>query len=142
MSRPIIAALRQQKQLRGNTFHVATELAHRLNPSGYGRVSYQFLAWKSHCCLRTAITQVKNLIAEGLFRKTVIRTREGYAWNLYQYCGPKPKTAFPPVTTHSGPAGAFAQKYTVMHNALSDNKLYGHRKVSQYHRVVSYCTLK
>ena len=31
-----------------------------------------------------------------------------------------------------GPAGAFAQEYTVMHNTLSDNKLYGHGKASQY----------
>jgi hypothetical protein len=27
-----------------------------------------------------------------------------------------------------GPAGAFAQEYTVMRNTLSDNKLYGHEK--------------
>ena len=31
-----------------------------------------------------------------------------------------------------GPAGAFAQAYTVMRNTLSDNKLYGHEKASQY----------
>ena len=31
-----------------------------------------------------------------------------------------------------GPAGAFAQEYTVMCNTLSDNKLYGHEKASQY----------
>ena len=31
-----------------------------------------------------------------------------------------------------GPAGAFAQEYTVMRNTLSDNKLYGHEKASQY----------
>jgi hypothetical protein len=30
-----------------------------------------------------------------------------------------------------GPAGAFAQEYTVMRNTLSDNKLYGHKKASQ-----------
>ena len=41
-----------------------------------------------------------------------------------------------------GPAGAFAQKYTVIPNSLSDNKLYGHRKVSYYHMVVSDCTVK
>jgi len=32
-----------------------------------------------------------------------------------------------------GPAGAFAQEYTVMRNTLSDNKLYSHEKTSQYH---------
>jgi hypothetical protein len=36
-------------------------------------------------------------------------------------------------STHAGPAGAFAQEYTVMRNTLSDNKLYGHEKASQYH---------
>jgi hypothetical protein len=53
-----------------------------MNRSGYGCVSYQFLAWKAHCCRRTAITQIANLIAQDHFRKTVIRTKEGYAWNL------------------------------------------------------------
>ena len=46
------------------------------------------------------------------------------------------------VSRHLGPAGAFAQKYTVIPNSLSDNKLYGHRKVSHYHMVVSDCTVK
>ena len=32
-----------------------------------------------------------------------------------------------------GPAGAFAQEYTVMRNTLSDHKLYRHEKASQYH---------
>jgi len=31
-----------------------------------------------------------------------------------------------------GPAGAFAQEHTVMRNTLSDNKLHGHEKASQY----------
>ena len=31
-----------------------------------------------------------------------------------------------------GPAGVFAQEYTVMRNPLSDNKLYGHEKAGQY----------
>ena len=96
----IIAALRHQPQLRGNTFLIAVELAHRLNGSGYGRVSYQFLAWKAHCCRRTAVTQIARLVALGLIRKTVLHTKEGYAWNLYQYRGPLGHTASPPVTTH------------------------------------------
>jgi hypothetical protein len=36
------------------------------------------------------------------------------------------------VFSQPGPAGAFAQEYTVMRNTLSDNKLYGHEKASQY----------
>lgn len=101
MAAHIIAALRTQVQLHGNSFLVATELAHRLNSSGYGRVAYQFLAWKAHCSRRTAIRQIDRLIDQyHLFRKTVIRTREGYAWNLYQYVGPRTQHAAPPVTTH------------------------------------------
>ena len=100
MATNILSALRPRVQLRGNTFLIATELAHRMNSAGYGRVAYQFLAWKAHCCRRTAITQVGNLIGMGLFRKTVFRTKEGYAWNLYQYIGPRVHTASPPVTTH------------------------------------------
>ena len=30
----------------------------------------------------------------------------------------------------SGPAGAFAQKHTVLHNVLSDNRLHGHKTAS------------
>ena len=41
-----------------------------------------------------------------------------------------------------GPAGAFAQEYTVTGNAFFDNKLYGHGKASQCHRLNSDCTLK
>lgn len=99
MSTQIIASLRHQKQLRGNTFLIATELAHRMNSAGYGRVAYQFLAWKAHCCRRTAITQMAKLIALNLYRKTVIRTKSGNAWNLYQYIGPRVHTASPPGTT-------------------------------------------
>jgi hypothetical protein len=100
----IIAALRTQPQLKGNTFLIATELAHRMNSSGFGRVSYQFLAWKAHCCRQTAVTHIAKLIDLGLITKTVLRTREGYAWNLYQYRGPRVHSASPPVTTH-GPKG-------------------------------------
>jgi len=102
MSRTIITALRQQRyaHLRGNTFLIATELAHRMNSQGYGRASYQYLAWKAHCCRRTAITQIAKLLDLGLIRKTVIRTKEGYAWNLYKYLGPRVHTASPPTTTH------------------------------------------
>lgn len=101
MSTTILAALRTQTQLHGNTFLIATELGHRMNGSGFGRVSYQYLAWKAHCCLRTAVTQIARLVKMGLIRKTVIRTREGYARNLYQYRGALLHTASPPVTAHS-----------------------------------------
>ena len=54
-----------------------------------------------HCCRRTAITQIARLLALGLISKTVMRTKEGYAWNLYQYRGPRVHTASPPISTHS-----------------------------------------
>ncbi len=41
-----------------------------------------------------------------------------------------------------GPAGAFAQEYTVTRNAFSDNKLYGYGKTSPCHRLDSDCTVK
>jgi len=105
MASTIIAAIRHAPHLRGNTFLIATELAHRMNPQGYGRVSYQFLAWKAHCCRQTAITQIARLLDMGLIRKTVIRTKEGYAWNHYQYIGPRVHTASPPGTARSQTLG-------------------------------------
>jgi len=65
MATNVIASLRHQSHLRGNTLLIATELAHRMNPQGYGCVSYQFLAWKAHCCRRTAITQIGRLSHPG-----------------------------------------------------------------------------
>lgn len=101
MSTAILADLRHQTQLHGNTFLIATELAHRLNHAGFGRVSYQFLAWRAHCCRQTAITQVARLIDDHhLFRKQRFRTAHGNAINLYQYIGPRLSHAFPPATTH------------------------------------------
>jgi hypothetical protein len=49
-------------------------------------------------------------------------------------CQAPPSAGPPPADEdqHQGPAGAFAQEYTVMRNTLSDNKLYGHEKASQY----------
>jgi hypothetical protein len=101
MSCAIIQALRPCGQLKGNTFLIATEIAHRMNNAGYGRVSYQFLAWKAHCCRQTAITQVARLVDDyRLFRKHTFRTPHGNAINLYQYIGPRVHTASPPVTAH------------------------------------------
>jgi hypothetical protein len=42
----------------------------------------------------------------------------------------------------NGPAGAFAQEYTVIPSAFSDKKLYGHEKASQGRPPVSDCTVK
>ena len=70
MATQIIAALRHYApRLRGNTFLIATELAHRMNGQGYGRVAYSYLASKAHCCKQTAITQIAKLLDLGLIRK-------------------------------------------------------------------------
>jgi hypothetical protein len=113
MSTHILSDIRHCTQLSGNTFLVALELAHRLNSQGYGSVSYQFLAWKVHCSKRTAQRQVAALTDTEtetrrtarrsavpiLFRKTIIRTKTGNAWNLYHYIGPRLSRAAPPATT-------------------------------------------
>ena len=106
MATQIIAALRHATpRLRGNTFLIATELAHRMNGSGYGRVAYSYLAHKAHCCKQTAITQIAKLLDLGLIRKTTILTTEGYGWNLYLYCGPRVHSASPPGKTRCPKVG-------------------------------------
>src|SRR5262245_23527365 len=50
----------------------------------------------------------------------VWRKTFGYCWRMY-------------FKVLAGPAGAFAQEYTVMRNTLSNNKLYDHEKASRYH---------
>ena len=100
MSTTILAALRTRTQLHGNTFLIATEIAHRMNGSGYVRMAYAYIAVKAHCCERTAMRQVARLVEEyGVFRKYVFRTKYGNAMNLYQYRGTIPHRASPPVTT-------------------------------------------
>ena len=96
MATQIIAAVRRYTpRLRGNTFLIATELAHRMNAQGIGRVAYHYLAWKAHCSTRTAIRQIATLLDLGLIKKIVIRTKAGFAWNLYHYIGPRVHTASP-----------------------------------------------
>ena len=100
MSTTILAALRTKTQLHGNTFLIATEIAHRMNGSGYVRMAYEYIALKAHCCERTAIRQVARLVDDyRMFRKYVFRTTHGNAINLYQYLGHIPHQASPPVTT-------------------------------------------
>ncbi len=46
------------------------------------------------------------------------------------------------IPTQAGPAGAFAQKHTVLHNVLSDNSLHGHITVSRCRGSSSYRLLR
>ena len=51
MSTTILAALRTQTQLHGNTFLIATEIAHRMNAGRATSVwPYEYIAVKAHCC--------------------------------------------------------------------------------------------
>jgi hypothetical protein len=82
----VIAAIRHANAplLRGNVKFTALEIAHRLNKSGYGHVSYQMMAWKTGYSRRTAINHMHKLVAMGIFAKTVYKLRDGYAINLYR----------------------------------------------------------
>jgi hypothetical protein len=100
MATQIIAAFRHHApRLRGNTLLIATELAHRMNGQGYGRVAYSYLAHKAHCSPRTAIRQIATLLELRLIRKVVTRTPHGCDWNHYYYIGPRVHSASPPRTT-------------------------------------------
>jgi hypothetical protein len=86
----VIAAIRHAKQLRGNVKFTALEVGHRLNKSGYGHVSYQFLSFKTGSSRRTVIRHMHKLTAMHIFQKTVYRTANGYAINLYKCLLPIP----------------------------------------------------
>src|SRR5262245_43703070 len=72
MSSPIIAAVRQQHQLKESVLHTAQELAHRASIYGVAKVSYSYLAQKCHCCRQTIINHIKKLIDLKIIRKSVI----------------------------------------------------------------------
>jgi hypothetical protein len=81
MSSPIIAAIRQQRQLKESLLFTAQELAHR--SSIYGLVpptSYSFLAEKAHCSARTAIRHIHKLeemgIVEPVRQKRIVRRKD------------------------------------------------------------------
>jgi len=82
MASPIIAAIRQRRDLKESVLHTAQELAHRA--SIYGVVpatSYKYLAEKCHCSPRTAIRHVKRLeedakVIEGIRQKRIVRRKD------------------------------------------------------------------
>ena len=78
MSAPIIAALRQQRQLKESLLHTAQELAHRASIYGVVRVSYSYLALKCHCSRRTVIRHIQRLIDLRLIKKSVLWIRGNY----------------------------------------------------------------
>ena len=89
MSAPIIAALRQQRQLKESLLHTAQELAHRASIYGVVRVSYSYLALKCHCSRRTVIRHIQRLIDAGILRKSVLWIRGNYCEiNTYAFLLP------------------------------------------------------
>ena len=87
MSSPIIAALRQQRQLKESLLHTAQELAHRASIYGVVRVSYSYLAEKCHCSRRTVIRHIQRLIDAKVLKKAVIWIKGHYCEvNTYTFC--------------------------------------------------------
>ena len=87
MSAPIIAALRQQRQLKESLLHTAQELAHRTSIYGVVRVSYSYLAVKCHCSRRTVIRHIQRLIDAKVLKKAVIWIKGNFCEvNTYTFC--------------------------------------------------------
>jgi hypothetical protein len=89
MSLPIITAVRQQHQLKESILHTAQELAHLASIYGVARVSYAYLARKSHCSRRTVMRHIQRLIEARILRKTVLWIRGNYCEiNTYAFVIP------------------------------------------------------
>jgi hypothetical protein len=89
MSLHMITAIRRLPQLSGSLKFTALEIAHRASTSGYARVSYGYLAWKTGQSLKTMIRHVHRLISMGLLRKQTVRlTLTRYAVNAYTFLIP------------------------------------------------------
>lgn len=101
MASNIIAAIRHAPQLKANLKFSAQEIGHRMNAQGYGHISYSFMSYKTGYSRRTCIRHIRQLVAMGIFAKTIYRTANGYMVNLYRCLLPIP--AFyraSPATTH------------------------------------------
>ena len=78
MASPIIAAIRQRRDLKESLTHTAQELAHLASIYGVVRVSYRFLALKCRCSRRTVIRHIQRLIDLRILRKTVLWIRGNF----------------------------------------------------------------
>lgn len=86
MASPIIAAIRQRRDLRESLTHTAQELAHLASIYGVVKVSYSYLAIKCHCSRRTVIRHIQRLLDLGIVRKTVLWIRGNYCEiNTYRF---------------------------------------------------------
>ena len=118
MSAPIIAALRQQRQLKESLLHTAQEIAHRASIYGVVRVSYSYLALKCHCSRRTVIRHIQRLIDAGIIRKSVLWIRGNYCEvNTYAFLLPWEKR--PPIP-------GVEDSLFILHKAVSYTHLRAH----------------
>ena len=86
MASPIIAAIRQRRDLKESLTHTAQELAHRASIYGVVRVSYTYLADKCRCSRRTVIRHIQRLLDLGIIRKTVLWIRGNFCeMNTYTF---------------------------------------------------------
>jgi hypothetical protein len=86
MALPIIAAIRQRRDLKESLMHTAIELAHLASVYGVARVSLRYLAWRCRCCKQTIINHLQKLIGLKIIRKRVIWIKGNYCEiNTYHF---------------------------------------------------------
>jgi DNA-binding Lrp family transcriptional regulator len=78
MATPIIAAIRQRRDLKESLQHTAQELAHLASIYGVVRVSYTYLAVKCRCSRRTAMRHIQRLEDAKIIRKAVVWIRGNF----------------------------------------------------------------
>ena len=86
MALPIIAAIRQRRDLKESLTHTAQELAHLASIYGIIRVSYTELARKCRCSRRTVMRHIHRLEDLRILRKTVLWIRGNFCeTNTYAF---------------------------------------------------------
>jgi hypothetical protein len=81
MTNPLIAALRQHRELKQSVLSTAQNLAARASIYGVTPpTAYRFLAWQGHCSPRTAIRHIHILeeakIIEPIRQKRIVRRKD------------------------------------------------------------------
>ena len=73
MAAPLIAALRQRRDLKESVLHTAQELAHRASIYGVVRVSNDYMAQQCHCHKRTFQRHVVKIEQAHILKKSVVK---------------------------------------------------------------------
>jgi hypothetical protein len=81
MANPLIAALRQHRELKQSVLSTAQNLAARASIYGVTPpTAYRFLAWQGHCSPRTAIRHIQYLetkkIIEPIRQKRIVQRKD------------------------------------------------------------------